>query len=493
MLCNLLTTAEMYEADRLAVEAGVAGIDLMETAGRGVAAAVTSRREPGRALVLCGPGNNGGDGFVAARVLAEAGWSVDLALLGARDALKGDAAHMADLWTGPIHKIEDVEAGGHDAIIDAIFGAGLTRPVEGAVAAVIEAANAAPALRIAVDVPSGVDGDSGQVLGTGFTADVTVTFFRRKPGHLLLPARLHCGEVELVDIGTPEQVLDEIRPQTWGNGPELWLPAWPWPSLAGHKYDRGHSVVVSGPLHSTGAAVLAAYGALRIGSGLVTVACPEDALPALAVKLTAVMTRPFGDIGGFEEILEDERKNAVLIGPGNGVTPETRERVTFLLKTGKRAVLDADALAVFADESTRLLKLLHEKCVITPHEGEFFRIFPDLRSEPDKLGRARLAAKRAGCVVLLKGADTVIAAPDGRAAINENAPADLATAGAGDVLSGMVTGLLAQGMPPFEAACAAAWVHGAAASAVGPGLIAEDLWDAVPGVLADLKASSARP
>ena len=489
---ELLTVAEMYEADRLAVDAGVAGVELMEAAGRGVAAAVTSRREPGRALVLCGPGNNGGDGFVAARVLAEASWSVDLALLGSVDRLKGDAAHMAGLWTGPVEPLNEAVVRGHDVIIDAIFGAGLARPVEGVAAAVIDAANQSTALRVAVDVPSGIDGESGQVLGVALKADVTVTFFRKKPGHVLLPGRLQCGVVDLVDIGTPADVLDHIRPQTWVNDPAIWLQHWPWPTLGGHKYSRGHSLIVSGPLQSTGAAVLAGYGALRIGSGLVTVACPEDALPALAAKLTAVMTRPFADDAGFAQILKDKRKNAILLGPGNGVTPETAERVQLALAVEKAVVLDADALTVFADSPSKLIDALHENCVLTPHEGEFFRIFSDLEGERSKLARARRAAARAGCVVLLKGADTVIAAPDGRAVINANAPADLATAGAGDVLAGMVTGLLAQGMPAFEAAAAAVWVHGAAASALGPGLIAEDLWTAIPPILRDLRAPNAR-
>ncbi|RMF11481.1 MAG: NAD(P)H-hydrate dehydratase [Alphaproteobacteria bacterium] len=484
---ELLTIDEMYEADRLAIRSGVSGLQLMEAAGRGVASAVTSRRKPGRALILCGPGNNGGDGFVAARVLEEAGWSVDVALLGRVEALKGDAAHMAGLWTGHVRPLDEAVVDDQDVIIDALFGAGLTRPIEGAVANVIARANAHPALRVAVDVPSGIDGDSGQVRGTAFEADVTVTFFRRKPGHLLLPGRLQCGVVEVVDIGTPAAVLDQIAPRTWRNDPALWLAVWPWPTLAGHKYSRGHTLVVSGPLHATGAATLAAYGALRIGSGLVTVACPEDALPALAGKLTAVMTSPFGDAGEFAGSLDDARKNALLLGPGNGVTDETRTRVDLALATGRAVVLDADALTVFADRPDDLFKKLHEKCVITPHDGEFFRLFPDLRQESSKLHRARVAARRAGCVLVLKGADTVVASPDGRAVINDNAPPDLATAGAGDVLAGMIAGLRAQGVPAFEAAAAGVWVHGQAASRIGAGLIAEDLWGAIPGVLGELK------
>lgn len=494
MLLELLSNTDMYEADRLATAAGVSGMELMEAAGRGVAEAVLSRREakgepvtePGRALVLCGPGNNGGDGFVAARHLHDAGWSVDLALLGEVAALTGDAARMAALWTGAVLTLGPQVVSDHDVIIDAVFGAGLARPVDGKVAETLAAARNARALRVAVDVPSGVDGDTGAALGQTFEADVTVTFFRKKPGHLLMPGRALSGTVELVDIGTPPEVLDRIRPATFINDPALWAGQWPWPEARGHKYSRGHALVISGPLKSTGAAVLAAYGALRIGSGLVTVACPDDALPALAARLTAVMTAPFGDQTEFAAILADARKNAILIGPGNGVTEGTRARVGAVLDTGRAAVLDADALTIFKEDPAKLVHMLHEKCVITPHDGEFFRIFPDLADGTGKLARARAAAARSGAVVLLKGPDTVVAAPDGRAVINDTAPPDLATAGAGDVLAGMVTGLLAAGMDPFDAARAAVWVHGQAAQAVGTGLIAEDLWDAIPDVLKQL-------
>jgi len=489
---DLLTTAEMYEADRLAVEAGVAGAELMETAGQGVARAVMARRSPGRALVLCGPGNNGGDGFVAARYLKEAGWSVELALLGDPGSLKGDAALMAGRWNGAVRTMTADLVQDQDVIIDAIFGAGLARPVDGMVADLLGYLDKSAAFKVAVDVPSGVDGDSGGVRGASYKADLTVTFFRMKPGHLLMPGRDFCGEVELVDIGTPVAVLAKIRPLTRRNNPALWLANWRWPDLSGHKYSRGHSLVVSGPLKSTGAATLGAYAALRIGSGLVTVACPADALAVLASKLTAVMTAPFEDQAGFEAVLGDERKNAVLIGPGNGVNSRTKGRVKAVLGARRRTVLDADALTVFQDDPRELMNLLHEDCVITPHDGEFFHIFPDLRETANKLERARAAARLSGAVVLLKGPDTVVAHPDGRAIINDNAPPELATAGAGDVLAGIITGLLAQGMPAFDAASAGVWVHGAAAQAVGPGLIAEDLWEAIPCVLRELKGMAAR-
>jgi hydroxyethylthiazole kinase-like uncharacterized protein yjeF len=496
---ELLKVAEMYEADRLAIASGIPGPQLMEAAGLCVADAICHRHRRGPVLVLCGPGNNGGDGFVAARHLAARGWPVRLALLGAVVDLKGDAAIMARLWTGPVLPFgTELFKEAAEVIIDAIFGAGLVRPVEGRAAAVIAAAKVSGAYKVAIDVPSGIAGDTGAVLGAdrgaAFKADLTVTFFRAKPGHFLLPGRPHCGELVLTDIGTPPQVLNEIKAAQYLNTPGLWAAVYPLPHIDAHKYARGHAIVVSGGEASTGSACLAARGALRIGAGLVTVFCPDDALPALAAKLVSVMTRPFAGDAAFALLLADPRQNAILLGPGNGVTAATRRHVLAALKSGKRCVLDADALTVFSkgsdfsEQPQDLFDSITSDTVLTPHMGEFARIFPDLAAVAavDKLKAVREAARLSGAVVLLKGADTVIAAPDGRAAINANAPPSLATAGSGDVLAGFVLGLLAQGMPAFEAASAAVWLHGAAAERFGPGLISEDLSDLLPGVLQSL-------
>lgn len=483
----LLTVAEMTAADRAAMASGIPGTELMAAAGRGVAQAVMAARpKPGRCLVLAGPGNNGGDGFVAARHLAAAGWDVAVALMGSRDALTGDAAWASSGWTGQMTDFRPEAVRDQDVIIDALFGAGLARPVDGPAAEVLARASAAQALRVAVDIPSGIDGNTGQAKGTAFQADLTVTFAARKIGHALYPGRGHCGRVMVVDIGIPGAVIAALGVAVDVNEPALWRAAWPMLTATGHKYGRGHAVVVSGPLASTGAASLAARAALRAGAGLVTVACPPDALAALAAKLDAVMTAPFADDREFSEFVADRRRNAVLVGPGNGVTEATKARVLTALRLDKRVVLDADALTVFGGNVDELARAIRSETVITPHEGEFARLFPDLAQGgacTSKLERARRAAAALGAVVVLKGADTVIAAPDGRAAINVNAPAYLATAGAGDVLGGFILGLLARGMPPFEAAAAAVWLHGAAASAFGPGLIAEDLAQALPGVL----------
>lgn len=483
----LLTVEQMAAADRQAIAAGTPGIQLMDAAGRGVAGAVMAARPtPGRCLVLAGPGNNGGDGFVAARYLQNEGWDVTVALLGSREALKGDAAWASSGWTGPMAAFRPEVISDQDVIIDAVFGIGLARPVDGLAADVLVRASAAPAYKVAVDIPSGVDGNTGAVWGTAFQADLTVTFAAQKIGHALYPGRGYCGEVSVVDIGIPDDVISGLGVKTYLNTPALWRAAWPRPAATGHKYGRGHGVVVSGPLASTGAAALGGRAALRAGAGLVTVACPTAALPALAAKLNAVMTAPFADTGEFVAFIRDPHRNAVLVGPGNGVTPETRERVLATLALNKRVVLDADALTVFAGQADALAQAIRGEVVITPHEGEFARLFPDLaqgKVAATKLERARRAAERLGAVVVLKGADTVIAAPDGRAAINVNAPPWLATAGAGDVLGGFILGHLAQGMPVFEAAAAAVWLHGEAASRFGLGLIAEDLAETLPEVL----------
>jgi NAD(P)H-hydrate epimerase len=480
----LLPPAQMSEADRLTIAAGVPGIELMENAGRKVADAVSRRWPPQPLTVLCGPGNNGGDGFVAARVLAERGWPVRLSLLGSLAALRDDAAQAAARWPSAVEALQPAAIDGAALIVDGIFGAGLARPVEGVAAAVIEAIGARRLPVVAIDVPSGMDGASGQVRGIAPRAAVTVTFFRKKPGHLLLPGRGYCGETVLEQIGIPDSVLDQIVPETAESVPDWWLGAFPRPSLETHKYARGHALVAGGAV-MTGAARLAARAAARLGAGLVTVAAPESAFPIYAAALTGVIVHPVADLDGFRAFLEDKRRNAALIGPGAGVGSETREKTLAILGAGKRTVLDADALTSFAEDPDALFSAIRSPCVITPHAGEFSRLFDTAGDKPE---RARRAARRSGAVVLLKGADTVIAAPDGRVAINSNAPPQLATAGSGDVLAGIVLGLLAQSMEPFEAASAAAWIHGAAAGRFGPGLVAEDLIDAVVPVLQDLLA-----
>jgi ADP-dependent NAD(P)H-hydrate dehydratase / NAD(P)H-hydrate epimerase len=477
----LLTPQQMAEADRLTIAGGTPGIELMENAGRKVADAVSRRWSPRAVSVLCGPGNNGGDGFVAARVLAERGWPVRLALLGTTAALPGDAAQAAARWQGAVDPLEPVALDGAVLVVDGIFGAGLARPVEGVARAVIEAIAERRLPVVAIDVPSGVDGASGEVRGIAPRAALTVTFFRKKPGHLLLPGREYCGDTVLEQIGIPDAVLDQIDPDTAANDPTWWLDAYPRPGLETNKYTRGHALVAGGSV-MTGAARLAAWAAARLGAGLVTVAAPEAAFAIYASALTGIIVRPVAAIAEFQALLADARRNAALIGPGAGVDCETCDKTLAILGAGKRTVLDADALTSFSGNPETLFRAIRTPCVMTPHAGEFVRLFDAAGTKPE---RARHAARQSGAVILLKGADTVIAAPNGRVAINANAPPQLATAGSGDVLAGMVLGLLAQEMEPFAAAAAAVWVHGAAACRFGPGLVAEDLVDAVPPVLKD--------
>ena len=490
----LLTTEQMQKADQLAVAAGVASLSLMEAAGRGVAQIVqdVAAGERRHVSILCGPGNNGGDGFVVARILQGAGFKVHVALLGSVHALKGDAREMAQRFKGDVHALSVSSLNHAEIVVDALFGAGLSRPLEGVAADVVAAANQLQVPIVAVDVPSGLNGDNGSADGAVIQADHTVTFFRLKPGHLLQPGKALCGVTTVVDIGTPDHVLTEIKPKFRQNGPSMWCTHLPRLKPDGHKYDRGHAVVVSGPALATGAARLAARGALRIGAGLVTVASPVDAAAINAAQLSAIMLESFASLAGLNHILSDARKNAVLIGPGRGVIPETRDDVFAVLKSGAATVLDADALTVFADYRAELANAIQMKkdrpVVLTPHSGEFARLFPEAAGS--KLDKALFAAKELGVTVVLKGADTVIAAPDGHASINDHAPATLATAGSGDVLAGFITGLLAQRMAPFDAACASVWLHGAAAKAFGPGLIAEDLPEQLPALLQRLARMS---
>jgi hydroxyethylthiazole kinase-like uncharacterized protein yjeF len=486
----LLTPQQMGEADRLTIAGGIPGSVLMEAAGRAVADAVAWRWARRPLLVLCGPGNNGGDGFVAARLLAERGWPVRVALIGKRAALRGDAAQAAASWGRPIEPLSAEGLGEAALVIDAMFGAGLARPVDGPVRDVIEALARRRVPVVAVDVPSGVDGNTGEVRGAAPQAVLTVTFFRRKPGHLLLPGRLHCGETVLAQIGIADAVLDPIVPQLAANDPDWWLGELPLPRPDDHKYRRGHALVVGGTA-MTGAARLAARAAARLGAGLVTVAAPAPAFAIYAAALTGIIVQATENIAGLRALLSDTRRNAALIGPGAGVGAETRDQTLAILAAGKRTVLDADALTSFAAAPHDLFAAIRSPCVMTPHDGEFARLFGPLASG-SKAQRAAEAAGASGAVVVLKGPDTVIAAPDGRIAINDSAPPDLATGGSGDVLAGIVLGLLAQGMEPFAAAAAAVWLHGAAARHFGTGLVAEDLIDALPPVLAAMHRSKNR-
>ncbi|MEI8144494.1 MAG: NAD(P)H-hydrate dehydratase [Alphaproteobacteria bacterium] len=500
---ELLTPAEMAEADRLTIASGTPGATLMRRASRAVADVVARMVPLGtRILVLCGRGNNGGDGYGAARILLrERGYPTVVAAEGPPDERAVDAVAMAKAWDGPVIGFDAVDCEPPDLVVDALLGAGLTRDVDGATRALIERINASGCRVVAVDLPSGVDGATGAVRGVAIQATETVTFARMKPGHVLLPGRLQTGVTRLADIGIENETVAKVGPKAFVNGPAIWRQQLALPSVAGHKYSRGHAVVVSGPLTATGAARLAARGALRAGAGLVTLASPLEALGTNAAHLTAIMLAPMEGPAGLDAILADPRKNAVGLGPGLGVDEGTRALTRVALASGASVVLDADALTSFAGDLEGLASLIKARperpVVLTPHGGEFARLFRSLIREEgahrrsgskgaSKLELAREAAALSGAVVVLKGADTVVASPDGRASVATNAPPWLATAGSGDVLAGIVTGLLAQRMPGFEAASAAVWLHGEAGQVAGIGLIAEDLPEALPKVWAGL-------
>lgn len=483
---RILTVAEAAAADQAAAASGLPLELLMQRAGGAVAAAIAARWTPRPLAVLCGPGDNGGDGYVAAAELARRGWPVRVLTAVDPARMKGAAAQAARDWTGPVSRMELAALDGAELVVDALYGAGLTRPLAAPDREMLRrAAEHGPV--IAIDLPSGLSGDTGQALGYAPQAALTVTFHRKKPAHVLEPGRSLCGEVVVADIG-----LDAPARGPGGlfeNHPDRWRAAFPRPVTAAHKGDRGRLVVVSGPLHATGACRLAARAGLRIGAGLVTVASPPDALAVNASHLTAIMLKPF--LNEEELQLMAEEVDAVIIGPAAGVTEETRLNVLACCRTGAAMVVDADALTVFREDPDELFSALDRDDVLTPHPGEFERIFPGLLpASPTRIAAARTAAQTAGCVVLLKGPDTVIAGPDGRAAVNTNASPWLATAGSGDVLAGCIAGLMAQGMDSFEAACAGVWVHAETGRRFGPGLISEDLPDRLPEVLRAILADS---
>lgn len=492
---ELLTSDEMRRAERYVIEAGLSESVLMERAAHAVARSVQTILQPGaNVLVLCGPGNNGGDGSVAARILADRGFHVELVFQSPLDGSSGDVGSAASRWQGQIVSAEQAHIHDTDLVIDGLFGSGLSRDIVGENRILIERINASGKPILAIDVPSGVDSDTGQIRGIAIRATRTVTFFRLRPGHVLFPGKAQCGDVEVADIGIPEACLSVIQPKINLNTPELWPSALLPPREDGNKYFRGHLVVVSGGIESTGAARLAADAALRVGAGLVTVASPSDALSVNAAALTDVMVRRSDGVGGLVALIEDARRNAFVIGPGNGVGEVTIDRVKAALEAHRALVLDADALTSFEgrlDELRRFIDRQHREIVVaTPHEGEFVRLFKswaEILSPDSRIERVRAAASFLGIVFVLKGPDTIVASPDGRMIINTNGSPWLATAGSGDVLSGIIGGLLAQRFDAVTAASAGVWLHAEAGRRIGPGLAARDLADGLKQILGSLR------
>jgi hydroxyethylthiazole kinase-like uncharacterized protein yjeF len=475
----LLEPQAVAEIDSDCVASGISSFGLMMAAGHAVAAAALRRYPQAvRFVVLCGPGNNGGDGYVAARLLAESGAVVALHNLKDSEPATADARRAKAAYAVASKPVLQYQPQIGDVIIDALFGAGLGRDLSEDLVAVIERIKENNLAVLAVDMPSGVCGHSGQVRGGAFAADSTVTFAAAKPGQLLLPGRILCGELEIVDIGIPQRILEAHQAQVQINRPALWQSERKPRAIGGHKFSHGSLVVFSGGASQTGAARLSAMSGLRAGAGLVTIASPPEALSANEAHLTAVMLKDVGDRAALDALLADQRLNAFVLGPGFGIGERARDFVEAL--AGRRLVLDADGLTSFKDCPNDLFRLFADgetRLILPPHEGEFARLFADIASDDalSKVDKALAAASRAHAVIIYKGADTVIAAPDGRSAINVNAPPWLATAGSGDVLAGICGGLLAQGFGAFQAACAAVHIHGEAGSSAGRGLTAETL------------------
>ncbi|MDX1782122.1 MAG: NAD(P)H-hydrate dehydratase [Thalassovita sp.] len=551
-MTELLTAGQMGAIESAAIESGeVTGLELMERAGQGVVEAIFEEwpelagapatggeggvarltveggvaprpaaspqdiceKKKGRAVVLCGPGNNGGDGFVVARLLRQRGWEVEVFLYGDPEKLPPDAKTNYERWVemGEVRPLEDYPEAdrGFDAYIDALFGTGLARPLEGRAEEILSSYSASPhhaARLVCVDMLSGICADSGRVLGDGDhpRPAITVTFHRAKRGHYIADGPCHAGRLRVVDIGLPE-TWRQVAALSWGDVVHrvdpldeltlFQLSKGRFPEAA-HKFSHGHALILSGGPGRTGAARMAARGALRIGVGLVTLAVPPAAQQEVAAQVTAIMLRRVGDATALSRVLEDARFNAIGLGPALGLDDDAAALVAAALKAGRSTVLDADALTLLAQEKA-LFAELHEECVLTPHGGEFKRLFPDIAAKLEatpvrgpaysKVDATREAAGRAGCVVLFKGPDTVIAAPDGRCSINsahyEREAPWLATAGSGDILTGFIAGLLARGFDPMQAAETAAWLHVECALQFGPGLIAEDLPEQLPKVL----------
>lgn len=477
----LLDVASARAIDRAAILSGTPEIDLMERAGAATVSAIVARWSPRPVLVLAGPGNNGGDGFVIGRLLRDAGWPVRLVAVTPTERLKGAAAIAAARWGGPVELLDAAPLEGAALVVDALFGTGLSRPLDGLVLETVRRVNGMVVPVVAVDIASGIESDSGAILGGAINADLTVTFFRRKPGHLLLPGRDLAGEVIVSDLGVADEVYASIPASLYANHPDLWLHAFPWARATSHKYTRGHAVVLGGT-QITGAARLAAHAAQRIGAGLVTIAADPSVLPLYAAWRADLLVLPVRGSDDFRAILKDRRRNAVLLGPGAGADERLRDAIAAALDAAVGLVLDADAFAVLADRKNGLFERLGGQVVMTPHEGEFRRVFGD---PAPRLAAARHAAAETGATVVLKGSDTIIASADA-AIVNCGASPDLATAGSGDVLAGLLVGLLANRLPPMLAASIGCWIHGRAGALFGPGLLAGDLPDLVPKVLAEL-------
>lgn len=478
---EILTAEQMKKADLEAIAGGIPAIQLIDTAARGLADIIGKNYEPRPVLFLNGPGNNGADGWIAAQYLKDAGWDVRVACTVKKSELKHDAKQAAEKWDGEAEALNsNLSLKGNPLIVDCIYGTGYSGTLPPEIVTLFDKIRQRKLGVVAADVPSGMNATTGASSPGTLKADLTVAFCRKKIAHVTMPGKELCGKVRVAPVQIPDTTIAAQGSTVFENNPGLWLKDFPIPGPATHKYDRGHAVIYGGD--KTGAAKLAAAGAQRAGAGLVSIATRAETKATFDNFRASIMTQQWDTSEDFKSILRDERKNVVLLGPGAGDPARLRESVETTLAFNKAAVLDADVFTVFKDNARDLFtQLSPDKHVLTPHEGEFARIFGEM--EGSKLERAWKAAKIANAVVVLKGSDTIIAAPDGTAVINTNAPSTLATAGSGDVLAGLITGLMAQGMTPFMAASAGVWLQAETARNFGLGLTAEDIIHHIPQTL----------
>ncbi|MBL41089.1 MAG: bifunctional ADP-dependent NAD(P)H-hydrate dehydratase/NAD(P)H-hydrate epimerase [Rhodospirillaceae bacterium] len=478
---GVITPKDMYDFDNKSIKLGITSLELMENAGRAVSDNIRKNYKKSHVLVICGNGNNAGDGFVVAKNLREANWPVKVMLIN-DTVFSKDTSSMLERWgKNDLIKYSIDEIYSAEIIVDAIFGSGLNRPLNSFNLEVVSSINASKAKVISIDLPSGVNGETGDILNSAVIADSTVTFIRKKIGHLLLPGKQFCGEVYVENIGTQKSIIENFKFNYFENNPNIWSKGIKLPNLYSHKYQRGFSVINSGKLGSTNAAKLAAESALRIGSGVVAICCVRECINSFTASKSSLIIKESNNIVQFIQTISDPRCTAVLIGPGNGINDHTYNCVIEARKLMKPCVIDADAISVFKNKPNVLFDIIDQDCILTPHEGEFERIFPNLKG--NKIERVKEASKISGAIIVLKGSDTLISSPDGRVIINSCAPPTLATAGSGDVLAGIILGLLSQGTDPFLGTAAAVWIHSISARLFGFGLIADDLVDLIPKVL----------
>jgi NAD(P)H-hydrate epimerase len=487
MSYEILSNEQMANADRITMDSGIDGFGLMQNAGNSASSIILERYKPCKVMIMCGPGNNGGDGFVIAQRLLENGFTVDVASLIKIENYKGDALLAAKQYKGEIFNFSDLEIKNYDLVVDALFGTGFSKELDKELQNIFIKIKQASIPVVAIDIPSGVNGSTGEASNNCCNADLTITFCRKKIGHVLMPGMEKCGEIIICDIGIPDASVQKAGYSLIENNPLIWQEYFKPKQRSDNKYNYGHCVIFGGS-KLTGAARLAARSAMRIGSGLCSISCNKDASIIYRTAEPHVMINDWDHCSEFIDFIDDPKKNAVLIGPGAGVDLGD-DLVNVIKKTcrleNKKVVLDADALTVFQNKEEELYQFLHKDCILTPHDGEFSRIFPDLINK-NKIEKAIMAAKLSGANILLKGADTIIAEPEGRIVVNNNGTADLATGGSGDILAGLIIGLLAQRIPAFEASCLAAYIHGRAAQIIGHGLVATDIPDKIPEILSEM-------